>query len=369
MAIGKEHKVKKAAASLTFIFVCFIICGHLRADEDKLKIKGDFRYRHEVIDEEYLNNRVRNNIRLRVGLEAVVNPNINVNFQLATGGTNPVSVNQTLTDGFSTKDIRLDLAYFKWSPQQVTGLTLTGGKSKNPYISIQKSELLWDPDMNPEGLAGKYVHAFGQTELFTNAGFFWLEERSQDDDSYLTGIQAGVEYHLPESMAYIIAGGAYYDYIKARGFKPFYNEDDALGNSLDDDGNYLTDFNIVNLFIETGTKIHGLPIAIFADYANNTAAAADKTGWLAGITIGKANSPGTWSLRYHYKYLEKDAVIGAFTDSNFLNGGTGGKGHEINFDLGLMKNTSLATTLFFDKLGLDEKRDYERWQLDLKFKF
>jgi hypothetical protein len=361
--------VKKHAVSLAIIFIILSLCASLMADEDKFKVSGDFRFRLDVTDEDNLDTRARNNIRVRIALEAVVNPRINAIFRLASGGTNPVSVNQTLTDGFSTKDIRLDLAYFEWSPNQVTGLTLTGGKSKNPYISIQKSELLWDPDMNPEGLAGKYAHTFGQAELFFNAGFFWLEERSQDDDSYLTGIQTGVEYQFPESMLYIIAGGAYYDYIKARGFKPFYNEDNALGNSLDDDGNYLGDYNIINIFMELGTKVRGFPIALFADYANNTAIADDKTGWLAGITIGKANSPGTWSLRYHYKYLEKDAVIGAFTDSNFLNGGTDGKGHEVNFDLGLMKNTSLATTLFFDKLGLDERRDYKRWQLDLKFKF
>ena len=47
----------------------------------------------------------------------------------------------------------IDLAYFDWHPERVEGLNVIGGKMENPFYAPGKTELLWDGDLRPEGVA------------------------------------------------------------------------------------------------------------------------------------------------------------------------------------------------------------------------
>ena len=59
-------------------------------------------------------------------------------------------------------------------------------------------------------------------------------------------------------------------------------------------------------------------------------------GW---PTVSKARD---WQVSFAYKYLERDAVLAAFTDSDFHLGGTDGEGYILKFDYGLTNNTWLS---------------------------
>ena len=95
---------------------------------EKVKWQGDFRYRYEEIDDGG-NDRERHRVRARAALIAKPLDTVEVGLGLATGGDDPVSTNQTLGGGGSTKDIKLDLAYAKWKPNE---FWLSGGKVKEP---------------------------------------------------------------------------------------------------------------------------------------------------------------------------------------------------------------------------------------------
>src|SRR5210317_2195408 len=88
---------------------------------DKLSFKGDFRPRIELIDRdadsigEPVDERRRGRFRARFGMNAEVNDNVDFIFELATGGENPVSTNQSFDGGFTRKDIGVNLAYVDWS--------------------------------------------------------------------------------------------------------------------------------------------------------------------------------------------------------------------------------------------------------------
>ncbi|MDX1555409.1 MAG: putative porin, partial [Xanthomonadales bacterium] len=81
---------------------------------DRIGWKGDFRYRYENIGIEGSDDRNRQRIRARAQLEARINEETTVGFGLATGGFDPVSTNQTLGGGGSSKQVNLNLAYFEW---------------------------------------------------------------------------------------------------------------------------------------------------------------------------------------------------------------------------------------------------------------
>jgi hypothetical protein len=73
---------------------------------------------------------------------------------------------------------------------------------------------------------------------------------------------------------------------------------------------------------------------------------------------------------YDYRVLDTDAVVGQFSDSDFLGGGTGGKGHKFSFTYQLAKNVQIGVNYYlskFDRPGVDE--NYNRLQADLILKF
>ena len=106
-----------------------------------------------------------------------------------------------------------------------------------------------------------------------------------------------------------------------------------------------------------------------ADFVLNTAAPEDNFGWLAGVFVGKAKEALTFHLRYIYRVVEKDAVLGIVTDSDFIGGGTDGKGHEGNFSFMITKHVGVGASYFYNSRTLDEPSSYHRVQLDTKVKF
>jgi hypothetical protein len=111
-------------------------------------------------------------------------------------------------------------------------------------------------------------------------------------------------------------------------------------------------------------------VLLFADYVTNTATGDEDDTWLVGFGVGKAREPGSRQLKYFYKDLEKDSMVGAFTDSDFGGGGTDSKGHEINFAYQIARNWQLAMSYFNNRIGLSgDEEDYDRFRLDTKLKF
>ena len=193
---------------------------------EKFKISGDFRYRHEHLDREgvvssrerWLNGADRGRIRARLMLEAMLNKDWDVGVRIASGTSrDPISTNQDLEDALSSKNLWLDLAYFDWHPSADEGLDILGGKMKNPFYKVGKHELIWDDDLNPEGIAASYVTPVSDADqLFFNGGGFWVDESALGVDTSLWGAQTYLK-HTIGNPDYVLAGAGYYDYGNIEG--------------------------------------------------------------------------------------------------------------------------------------------------------
>jgi hypothetical protein len=345
---------------------------------EAVKVKGDLRYRHEMIDEEGKDARHRHRIRARIGIYGTVSDYTTVGIQLATGSDDPVSTNQTLDDAFSTKNVGIDLAYFEATHPKLKGLSLQGGKFKNPFFKPGESELLWDSDWNPEGGALFFDRDLKDVNITLIGSGLWIDERSSDDDSWLGALQGVAELNVNESGTTVAVGGSFFSYVNSKGFSPFFDAEDPKGNSatvIGDDGEqmlqYANGFEILEVFGEVTHKFDKFPVTVMFDFVNNSAVDSLNTGWLAGLRVGKAKKPGSWAFRYIYRKVEADAVVGAFTDSDFRGGGTDAEGHEIGGELQLVDNTAFNVSYFINKIGLqaDKKADFKRLQVDLQLKF
>ena len=284
--MSKEEKLKKALT--TTLLLTLLTAPYLHASNwwENIKLKGDLRYRHEMIDTEGSDARHRHRIRARLGIYGDANDYTRVGIQLATGSDDPVSTNQTLDNGFSTKAINLDMAYLQIIPKWEPDLSVTAGKFKNLFYKPGSSELLLDSDMNPEGGLAEYTKNFEDYSFTLIAAGLWIDERATDKDSWMAAGQAILKYHIVENSTDIALGGGMFDYVNTMGFGPFFDTAEPKGNSVDANGHYLNDYELLELFVEGGHKINDIPLSAMFDYVTNTAADSLDTGWLAGIRGG-----------------------------------------------------------------------------------
>jgi hypothetical protein len=103
-----------------------------------------------------LKDRSFSNIRFRLTFDAFVAHDIDIHARLATGSDNqPVTTNQTLGNYFQKDAIWLDRAFVAWHP--LDGLDVFAGRMKNP---MRAADLIWDDDVNPDGIAASYERRF-----------------------------------------------------------------------------------------------------------------------------------------------------------------------------------------------------------------
>lgn len=332
-------------------------------------------------------DRQRLRLRARLGMKANISDSISAGFGITTGSfVDPVSTNQTMGNYQNRYTIALDRAYLKADPYN--WLSVSAGRIPNPFFS---TDLIWDQDLNFDGVAATFKPKFGdQWESFFTAGVFPLQEIETTQinaakDKWLAGAQAGVQWRsLNDSKLKL--GVALYDYRNVHGqpnptlFSTIYNatvpQFRQKGNSLfniDNDGDPTTAlFALAPKFRELAVtasydwaKFDPLHVVLNAEYVRNIGYDREeilqRTGrdiepqtkaYQAQLTIGHPfiKKSGEWQIFSAYKYLERDAVLDAFTDSDFHLGGTDAKGYIFGANYGIAKNTWLS----FRWLSADE---------------
>jgi hypothetical protein len=351
-----------------------------RSWTDYIRPKADLRYRIELIDEHDKELRYRHRIRARVGLVGQITDTFEATAQVGTGSSDdPVSNNQSLTEAFSSKPLWLDLGYFHWHPKGwAEGFHLWGGKMENPFLRVGGSELLFDPDLNPEGLSFSAAPKFTRVEPFVTGGTFFVEERKEDDDSWLYGAQLGLKVHIIRDRLHFLAGGGYFNFTNIAGNQTLWDPTDSFGNTaIEEDPAledspllYQHDYDIVEGYGEFGGKItRRIPWAAFGSVAYNYAIDDDNLGWLTGALLGQTEETYDFFLRYIYRQVQSDYTVGIFTDSDFIGGGTGGTGHEWNAGFVVYKPLYFFVTYFYNRTPFDDGEPYHRAQFDFKLKF
>jgi Putative porin len=341
--------------------------------------KGDFRYRNEDIDQEFVRRRNRDRIRVRAGFVAKVNDTVRTELEFSTAeGGDPRSPNQSLTGENTRKGIYIDLAYAEWQPRPEW--KVTGGKMKYPWVRPGQS-VLFDGDINPEGLAVNY----GKGNFFASTFYNILEERSTLGESTLGGGQAGWRPTFGPNK--LVLGVSYFDFNSVQGRNPFFSG--SNGNSTTTTSARckgvtpcLTQgYELWEGFAELSRPVAGRPLVVYTDYFKNNAADNGlDTAYSVGVQYGKASDPRTWEIGYFYQKVEKDALFGQFVDSDWGAGNTDAQGSVLKFGYAFAKNWVFNGAYQFSKTNIDAPvtvagvgsvfdRDYKRLQLDLNFKY
>jgi len=333
----------------------------------KTQFKGDVRVRQETINIDGQTNsqdKDRQRIRARLGAYTEINPQVSTGIRIATGGSSDArSTNQDLDGYFVKKDLWLDLGYIDYAPTAVKNLHVIGGKMNQPWVSM--GDVIWDGDINPEGLASTYsIPLGGKSELFGSAGYYTLKDNIDGEgtqfrhDLSMTAGQLGAKFAPTDNLKVTVGGSVY----------AFDNDKDSA--ALRVNGNTTNQFRLYEGFGQIDISGLGLPLALYGQYVVNNDSTDDQdTAWLAGV---KTKVFG-FGLDYNYRDTQRNAVVGAFTDSDFANGTTGSRGHKIKVGYEIDKNFSVGATYFLTKadyaVASQRDADANTLQLDVEAKF
>lgn len=339
-------------------------------------------------------NRERLRVRARLGMLAKISDEWSAGIRLATGSTTDrVSTNQTLGQDFNKYSLLVDRAFVKYDPTD--WFSVTGGRIPNPWFS---TDLVWDEDLNFEGAAATFKPTFGNGAIkpFLTFGAFPLKEENQpvSQGRWMQGFQGGAQWDF-SSNTRLKFGMAWYGFRDFEGrvedpgsldvagatFKPAaanYGQYEYSRN-LRQKGNTLFRTNALG---DTGTtsywglasRFHPINLTASLDLAQfdpvhvvltgdwvkntafNRAEIASRTqgrivltdgknhGYQYKMTVGMARvkNPRDWQVSAAYRYLGSDAVVDAFTDSDFGLGGTNMKGYTLGVQYGVDRNATLG---------------------------
>ena len=335
-------------------------------------------------------------IRARLGVKANINDWLTAGIGLTTGSPNdPISPNQTQGANNAKYNFGLDRAYLK--AEIKPWLNVVGGRFANPWLS---TDLVWDPDLAFDGVAASFTPKINDSwSSFLTLGAFPLDQTETNGQTqkaqskWMYGSQVGIKWTSP-NLSTAKFGLALYDFSHVEGMAnigidalaydgtaPAYR---TKGNSYFDINQNCTSsatsfkcpskyglsskFREINLTgqvdIATFNPVH---VMVTGDYVRNIGFDANEIATRTGLPaintggIGKqvngyqvklaVGMPTTykandWQAFASYKYLEADAVMDAYTDSDFYLGGTNAKGWILGASYGIDKNTWLTARWF-----------------------
>ena len=324
---------------------------------------GDLRFRYENAKVDTTSPSIdRDKYRIRFRLDGNIHlkENMDIGFRMETGGTTAVnSGNSTLDGGFSHKDLDLSRVFVKWTPGN---FTVEAGKFAVPFM---KSNMIWDSDVNVEGVSEQYFRKMGKTEFGVVLGQFMVDENSAAEDIALLAYQGIISQKTP--IGKFEASIAYYDYI---------NHEDPGTDVSNQGSNNLTgsEVKVLDIMAKWSEKINGKKLTLSAEYAKNLGTLVVDTeldtAWNMGFNYGKAGKKfGDWQLGMFYRVVQQESVFEPFADSDIHGGANNFRGYKVYGYMGLCKGIKLKMSYYDtqEERGTNNKR--ETFQTDLSFKF
>ena len=250
------------------------------------------------------------------------------------------------------------------------GFTFTGGRMPNPFVTTR---MVWDDDINPEGLAEQYKHTFvfgGEApppsysedgkvvagpppepflklDVFANFGQFVYDDANPENpigprptatqsitgehqlvpnhDAFLLGWQVGARFDFPHILYFQLAP-TLYNYTG--------NGDTFNIHFSGDPGGNQTGINSLLVFdmpAEIGWKVGKIPMRIFGDFAVNFEAderadaaghsgkGGDRYAYEVGLGIGQLKKKHDWQIEAWWQHQDQYALDPNLIDSDLFN--------------------------------------------------
>jgi hypothetical protein len=323
--------------------------------------------------------RVRFRGRARLGVDADLSDSITAGMRLVTGNTTDLVSETQTVDGTAPYQFGLDELYIRLderNAQRFPYLTLVAGRFLNPYQT--PTDLIFHKDLTFTGAAATYRLGLGdgspeQSNVFVTVGGHPVQEiEFSADDKWLVAAQIGTNLRWGDSQHLRVAG-AFYDYFNVTGrvnppgepglynytapqFLRYGNTVFDIANGANPAANlfaYASKFRLgdanTTYTVGVGRYQLGWTVDAVKNFGFNYQDIIDLTGKAPASrqrSLGAQTevsfgypvvlTPGAWRAVIGYRYLQGDAVIDAYTDSDFhYFGGTDARGYYFLAEYGL----------------------------------
>ena len=354
-------------------------------DFNAINAAGGLSAQYPYLDTTENRNRLR--LRARVGVEGDISPYITAFIRLSSGSlTNAASESQTFGTYAERYNVGIDEAYIRWNTNTLDQLSLSTanfGRMQNPWFS--PTELVYARDLTFEGVSDTLRLGWGagandKSHVFLTLGAFPMLEvpTSNQNNKWLVGGQFGTNLRFNDGADHLRAAMAYYDFLHVTGVlnsatapgltnytAPTYVQS---GNTMFDIDNYSTNttgtelwalaahFRIVDLagnfehnftpnysLALTGEAVRniGYNMTQIEALTGEKFTANENKGYVGEVSFGTpvVDHFGAWRAAVGYRYVRADAVIDAWTDADFHEGGTNTAGYYFWGSFGITKNT------------------------------
>lgn len=292
---------------------------------DRVDVSADARLRAEFNDNlSPAKDRHRIRGRFRIGATVDLGEEFDAGFRLRTG--NPEDPNSPHFDlggtggpgndgEFDSFEMNLDRIYLTWSPSSMPGFSVTGGKFGNP---MKKSpiygDLLWDDDVQPEGLQLTWNCPY-KDDTFSGIGAtlgqYVIQHNSSAEDIWSTFAQVYADADMGDAgklnfaVAYYFIGDTSPDGLAS----PLL--DDNQGNAVTAT-DFVSDFGTLNPMVAWTMG----NVTVAAEFFNNLRAASGQED--TGYSLGAALGTDLGKFYAEYIIMGQDAQFSAWSQDDFL---------------------------------------------------
>jgi len=310
----------------------------------ELKISGDARVRYEYRagenDSPDSQERDRFRYRFRLGLTGKFSDGWFFGTRLETSTGNR-STNVTLGDnGASGPFNKVGGGIFvgqMYIGRTVSGdlgdLTVTGGRFANPLMT---TSMVWDGDINIDGLGEQWSYQTEKVTYMANLIQAVYDDGNsenpfgggtQNNEVYLLGAQAGGKIKLGGNYTLTVMP-TYYMYGNSRGDNP---------GALTTGNTTPVGLSIIEIPIELGFKLGGIPAKVWLDYAVNldaqkradffgNGAGNEDIAYQIGFSLGQTKAKGDWEAKVFYQSVDAMALDNNLVDSDLFDSRTNMEG-------------------------------------------
>ncbi|HBL18853.1 MAG TPA: hypothetical protein DD417_19355 [Elusimicrobia bacterium] len=348
-----------------------------------VKFGGDMRLREDYYARRSpgKDDRGRQRFRLRLGADVTLPHYVRLGLRFASGTGEQVSTNQSMDNLSSQKGLWIDQAYLRWAPFLSDDGTvhLTGGRGPNPLWRTYSSDIVWDDDLNPEGLSEgvEWLLPGAGLTVFANALQMVVDEDANTPrNQWLFSQQAGAEVAVRPLNTRLRLSAAYHKWSDVnRG---------TLSQAATQEGNRRSGsvlsnrFGVAELTGELSTWIGAMPLSLQGTLIRNYSALKNVTprardGYQCGFILGRAKAWRSWEAAWFKKYSQSDSTVADVADSDFGDGGTNRQGHifwvAYNPQQWLQVKAKYFTTKVIDNSLASAQNDMNRFQADISVKF
>jgi putative porin len=260
------------------------------------------------------------------------------------------------------------------------GFTFTGGRMPNPFVNTR---MVWDDDINPEGLAEQWKHTFTigggaaapvsyskdgknvappppaepwlKIDVFANLGQFVYDDTNPSNpigprptttqpiggetqdvplaNAFLLGWQVGAKFDFPH-IAYFQLAPTLYNYTgDGNTFNIHFSGDPGNYPGTDTPRNQtgINSLLVFDIPAEIGWKVGKIPMRAFGDFATNfeaddRATAAGHAGgggqryaYQGGLGIGQLKKKHDWQMEAYWQHQEQFSLDPNLIDSDLFN--------------------------------------------------